>query len=236
MSLDSTTAAIVELAWARRLGLADNAFTAARDGGVDRVTRVLRSAREVTFVHLYGVGVLTGPEWALDAASGLDNETLAQHSAMLDLTRDNGGHGLGVSALCYSDVLLDIGSSEAAAVSLDRRHCLDVEKQCPPDDVNEAGLAGFAEQFALVTDAGTAIAGSGYSVWEGILADLGALVTPELRQQGLGTYIAAVAVEEAMASGLVPQWRARLDHTPSLTTAASLGFERAGTQTTVLLA
>ncbi|GAB3247461.1 GNAT family N-acetyltransferase [Arthrobacter pigmenti] len=236
MTLEPTTIAIIELAWARLLGLADDAFPNARKDGLERITRVDEDARTVTFVKLFDVGVLVGPQWAIDAAANIDDESLARHSTMLDLTHDHDGHGLGAAALYYSDVLLEIDPSEVAAVSRNPGHCAEVEGQCPPDDVNEVGLTSFDEQFALVTDSGQAIAGAGYNIWEGILAHLGSLVTPELRRQGLATYVTAVAVEEAMASGLVPQWRARLDNDASRATAAKLGFEQAGTQTTVLLA
>lgn len=235
MSLEPTTVAIIELAWARLLGLADDAFPNARRDGIERITRVDDDVRTVSFVKLFGQGVLVGPQWAVDAAEAMDDAELAQHSRMLDLTRDHAGHGLGAAALYFSDVLLEIDPSEVAIVSRDPQHCAQVEQQCPPDDVNEVGLTALAEQFALVTDQGAAIAGAGYDIWEGILAHLGALVTPELRQQGLATYVSAVAVEEAMASGLVPQWRAQLDNSASCATAAKLGFERGGTQTTVLL-
>ncbi|GAB3517772.1 GNAT family N-acetyltransferase [Arthrobacter monumenti] len=235
MSLEPTTVAIVELAWARLLGLADDAFPNARRDGLERITRVDDDAKSVTFVKLFDVGVLVGPQWAVDAAVEVDDDSLALHSTMLDLTHDHDGHGLGAAALYYSDVLLEIDPSEVAAVSREPKHSAEVEGQCPPDDVNEVGLTGLDEQFALVTGDGLAIAGSGYNIWEGIIAHLGTLVTPELRQQGLATYVTAVAVEEAMASGLVPQWRARLDNDASRATAAKLGFDQAGTQTTVLL-
>lgn len=235
MSLEPTTIAIIELAWARLLGLADDAFPNARRDGLDRITRIDDEANTVTFVKLFDVGVMVGPQWAIDAAADVDDESLTRHSTMLDLTHDYDGHGLGEAALYYSDVLLEIDPSEVAAVSREPQHCEQVEGQCPPDDVNEVGLTRLQEQFALVTDTGQAIAGSGYNVWEGIIAHLGTLVTPELRQQGLATYVTAVAVEEAMASGLVPQWRARLDNEASRATAAKLGFDQAGTQTTVLL-
>lgn len=40
MSLEPTTIAIIELAWARLLGLADDAFPNARRDGLDRITRI----------------------------------------------------------------------------------------------------------------------------------------------------------------------------------------------------
>mgnify|MGYP006199182849 FL=1 len=51
---------------------------------------------------------------------------------------------------------------------------------------------------------------------------------------GLGAYAAAIAMEEAFTEGLVPQWRAALGNTASQHLADTLGFELAGSQTTVL--
>ena len=236
MTLPSTTIAIIELAWARLLGLADDAFSNARRDGLERISRADDHASVVTFVKMSDVGVLAGPTWALDAAADIDDESLAMHSTLLNLTHDHTGHGLGAAALYYSDELLHLDPTDKAAISRDPEHCAAVESQCPPDDVDEVGLTRFDEQFALVSESGQAVAGAGYDIWEGILAHLGSLVTPERRRQGLATYVTTAAVEDAMASGLVPQWRARLDNEASRATAAKLGFEQVGTQTSVMLA
>jgi hypothetical protein len=53
MSLDPGSAAIIQLAWARRLGLDDGAFARALETG-ERITRVDDSARSVEFVRLFG--------------------------------------------------------------------------------------------------------------------------------------------------------------------------------------
>jgi RimJ/RimL family protein N-acetyltransferase len=87
----------------------------------------------------------------------------------------------------------------------------------------------------LLDDRATADAGSGYDEWEGILAQLGVLVPPALRRGGLGTLAGAMATNDALDSGLVPQWRCRPENAASLGLARRLGYEAVGTQTTVLL-
>ena len=52
----------------------------------------------------------------------------------------------------------------------------------------------------------------------------------------LGLLSAALATNEALDFGLVPQWRSRIENTASRRTAARLGFVEVGSQTTVLLA
>jgi RimJ/RimL family protein N-acetyltransferase len=87
----------------------------------------------------------------------------------------------------------------------------------------------------LLDDREATTAGSGYDEWEGILAHLGILVPPALRRTGLGTLAAAMATNDALDSGLVPQWRARVENAASRGLARRLGFEPVGTQTTVVL-
>jgi GNAT superfamily N-acetyltransferase len=77
----------------------------------------------------------------------------------------------------------------------------------------------------------TPLAGAGYDVWEGLVADVAAITVPELRRHGLGTYIAAVAVDEALSQGLVPQWRAGVSHRAAHLTADELGFVLCGSLT-----
>jgi hypothetical protein len=102
MTLAPGSAEIIQLAWARRLGLDDGAFAAAAG---NRLTRVDDAARSLQFVRLYGSSALVGPEWALDAAAGYSDEELAQHVTLLTVTRDHGGHGLGAAALFFADDL-----------------------------------------------------------------------------------------------------------------------------------
>nr|WP_241742910.1 GNAT family N-acetyltransferase [Arthrobacter bussei] len=61
------------------------------------------------------------------------------------------------------------------------------------------------------------------------------ITPPDERRKGYAQRIAAVAVAESMAAGLVPQWRARTDNTASQRTALRAGFAYAGTQTSVIL-
>ena len=237
MELDPGTVAIVQLAWSRLLGLDD---TALGDGGTDRLYRVDDDAVVLTFVTLFGREALRGPAWAVDAARGLSGPELRGHSTLLALSREHGGRGLGEAQLYFCDELPVIEGPEAV-VSTDGSEVRDLEQLCPPDDVGEAGLGALGHTFVLLEEDTASstprapLAGAGYEIWEGILAHLAVLTPPERRRQGHAQRIAAVAVEEAMAAGLVPQWRARTDNTASQRTARRAGFAFAGTQTSVAL-
>lgn len=196
-----------------------------------------------TFLRLYGASVLYGPHWLLEAASGVDDEVLALETTFIRLGASHRGRSLGEAALYYADAVPELGRSETLAVSYEVEHALQLERLCPADDVAEAGLSGLDATFALVPDDGAGtpqpdapgpVAGAGYEEWQGLIGQLGVLVRPDVRRLGLGAYAAGVAMEEAFTEGLIPQWRARMGHRASQHLADALGFELAGSQTTVL--
>lgn len=235
MTLEPGSAEIVQLAWDRRLGFDDGAFAGAAGR---RLTRANDAARSLQFVRLFGSSALVGPQWALDAAGGYTDEELAQHVTLLTITRGHGGHGLGAAALFFADDLPLQQPSEELTVSRGNPEAIELEALCPPDDVNEVGLADLEHRFTImhVEDGRrTPVACGAYTEWEGILAQLGVLVAPEWRRRGVGTLAASIAAHEALASGLTLQWRADVSNKGSLALARSLGFTAGGIQTSVLL-
>ncbi|XAS63413.1 GNAT family N-acetyltransferase [Micrococcaceae bacterium Sec5.8] len=235
MTLEPGSVAIIQLAWARRLGLDDDAFATAAG---ERIFHADDSARAVHFVRLFGNSALVGPQWVLDAAAGLPDGDLAQHGTLLTLTRDHGGHGLGASALFFADDLPLRQPSGELTVSQGSPEAVELEAFCPPDDVNEVSLSDLEHRFTIMhmEDARrTPVACGAYTEWEGILAQMGVLVAPQWRRRGLGSLAASVAAHEALASGLTLQWRAEVSNKGSLAVARSLGFTAGGIQTSVLL-
>jgi len=237
MSLDPGSAAIIQLAWARRLGLNDGAFARALETG-DRITRADDAAQSVEFVRLFGSSALVGPQWALDAAAGISDEEMAQHVTLLTITRQHGGHGQGAAALFFADDLPLLQPAEELTVSHGNPEAIELEGLCPPDDVNEVGLSDLENRYTIIHDdegQRVPVACGAYSEWEGILAHMGVLVAPDWRRRGLGSLAASVAAHEALASGLTLQWRTDVSNKGSLATARSLGFSTGGIQTSVLL-
>ena len=235
MTLAPGSAEIIQLAWARRLGLDDAAFASAAGR---RLTRADDSARWLQFVRLFGSSALVGPQWALDAAAGYSDEELAQHVTLLTITRAHGGHGLGAAALFFSDDLALQQPAEELTVSHGNPEAIELEAACPPDDVNEVGLSDLEHRFTVMhVEEGrrTPVACGAYTEWEGLLAQMGVLVAPEWRRRGLGSLAASIAAHEALAAGLTLQWRSDVSNKGSLAIARSLGFTAGGIQTSVLL-
>ena len=237
MTLDPGSAAIIQLAWARRLGLDDGAFSSALASG-ERIVRADESARTVEFVRLFGSSALVGPQWVIDAAADLPDEEMAQHVTLLTLTRQHGGHGMGAAALFFADDLPLRQPPEEMTVSHGNAEAIELEGRCPPDDVNEVGLSDLENRYTIVHELEgrrVPLACGAYSEWEGLLAHLGVLVDPCWRRRGLGSLAASIAAHEALAAGLTLQWRTDVSNTGSLALARKLGLSAGGIQTSVHL-
>jgi GNAT superfamily N-acetyltransferase len=237
MTLDPGSAAIIQLAWARRLGLDDGAFSSALTSG-ERIVRADESARTVEFVRLFGSSALVGPQWVIDAAADLPDEEMAQHVTLLTLTRQHGGHGMGAAALFFADDLPLRQPPEEMTVSHGNAEAIELEGRCPPDDVNEVGLSDLENRYTIVHELEgrrVPLACGAYSEWEGLLAHLGVLVDPGWRRRGLGSLAASIAAHEALAAGLTLQWRTDVSNTGSLALARKLGLSAGGIQTSVHL-
>lgn len=237
MTLDPGSAAIIQLAWARRLGLDDDAFAGAIASG-ERLVRADDSVQTVEFVRLFGSSALVGPQWVIDAAAGIPDQEMAQHVTLLTLTRDHGGHGLGAAALFFADDLPLKHPSEDLTVSHGNPEAIELEALCPPDDVNEVGLSDLENRYTIVHEVDgrrVPVACGAYTEWEGLLGHLGVLVDPAWRRRGLGSLAASIAAHEALAAGLTVQWRAEVSNTGSVALARKLGLSTGGIQTSVHL-
>ncbi|MEO9247579.1 GNAT family N-acetyltransferase [Citricoccus nitrophenolicus] len=246
MPVNAHTRQIIELAWSRILGLDDEALASAGGRRLEVATDAAAGDRPdeddqiATFVRLYGTSVLYGPRWLLDAARDVDDEVLALESTMIRLGTGHAARSLGEWVLYYADDVPDLDRSSTVAVSYEDADARELEAQCPADDVTEVGLSGLDSTFTLIPDDGAGtptgrpVAGAGYEEWQGLIGHVGVLVRPDVRRMGLGAYAGAIAMEEAFTEGLIPQWRAALGNTGAQRVAASLGFELAGSQTTML--
>ncbi|MCU1515689.1 MAG: acetyltransferase family protein [Pseudarthrobacter sp.] len=237
MTLDPGSAAIIQLAWARRLGLDDAAFATSLASG-ERIVRADEAAQTVEFVRLFGSSALVGPQWVIDAAAGIPDQEMAQHVTLLTLTRAHGGYGLGAAALFFADDLPLKQPSDDLTVSHGNPEAIELEGLCPPDDVNEVGLSDLENRYTIVHEEDgrrVPVACGAYSEWEGLLGHLGVLVDPAWRRRGLGSLAASIAAHEALAAGLTIQWRAEVSNTGSLALARKLGLSTGGIQTSVHL-
>lgn len=232
----TATELTVARAWTQLLKLEDGALADVTPG---RISRPDPRATTVSFVRLLSHGVIVGPQWAIDRAAERSDDELADLQVLQELTADHDSRPLGAATLSFADVRIDglpdaVTSDDDAAVAT-------LEGLCPPEDVEEVGLAGMPSRWVLLGSSPEAagerspVAAAGYAVWADVLAHLGVLTAPQQRRQGQGTVAAGLAVNAALAAGLLPQWRARPDNEASQQLAHRLGFQPLGSQTTVFI-
>jgi hypothetical protein len=230
--VESNTAAIIRLCWSRLLGLPDDSLDPARNP-----VRVVRAAseREAMVVRLWQTFVVVGPDWFQERTGDVDPSGLLDQSALLRCCEGHPARVVGEGVLAYTDRYATVPGLRDVPVADDPATAVELEKSCPPDDVSEVGLAEMSRLFVTLDERERPTAGAGYDEWQGILGHLGVLTAPEHRRAGRGTVAAALALNDALDVGLVPQWRARVDNRGSRRLARALGFAEVGMQTTVAL-
>lgn len=224
--LDPATLRKVLAYWAGVLRVAPSVLV---DRGVTLVSR--EDLECVVVVELGGAVVAVHPprlQWAV-ARGGA--EDLVDLAALQQVLAKHAPRPIGTATLSYGDAAslrLDASAVPAGADAL-----AEVVGACSAEDVDEAGVEGMPSLFAVPSGDGRTAAVAGYESWGGALAHVGVLVAPAYRGRGLALPAATEATRQALAAGLVPQWRCRLGNEPSERLRDRLGFVPLGRQLTV---
>ncbi len=247
--MDEASLDRVRDAWRQVLGAPD----AFRDAGTVVVARPARPAPGPRWVTVVTLGdarcVLIPADLAarLDAATGQapaggsspvagGDPIIAGRLAHPEEARALLGPGivvLGPAVLAYTTELAASSAPSAAepaepgAVDLDQ-----LGGACDPAEAAESALAAWTHWVHVIRERDVVVAAAGAQVWAGTLAQLGVLTRPDRRGRGLGATVASSVVRAGLATGLVAQWRARVELTASRRLAASLGFVELGVQVT----
>lgn len=233
---------VVLSAWARSLGL-DPATLHEANSDPSRNWRFEVPATQdlsdwdpqtATFVQLFNISLLYGPQWFLEAARPIDDEILGLESTMLDLGYDRGARSLGEEVVYYAE---DIPYYDDAQLNV-TSHSRDVrrlEALCPPDDVVALPLDGLDHYFTIAAfgEHATPIAGAGYDLFSETVGQLQVLVAGSQRGKGYGTFMLARVAEECMFDGLLPQWVTRVGDEIGEKMANDVGFLLSGYRTSV---
>ncbi|MFF3457028.1 GNAT family N-acetyltransferase [Streptomyces sp. NPDC002730] len=99
-------------------------------------------------------------------------------------------------------------------------------KSVPPEDAGESGMDEIASTAFVVRKGADVVAAAGFQAWPAATAHLCVLTAPGERGRGLARQVASAAVAQALADGLLPQWRAR--PMASRNVARALGFRELG--------
>lgn len=100
-------------------------------------------------------------------------------------------------------------------------------------DADECGLDEVVSPVFVLREGREVIAAAGYGPWLDAAAHMAVLTASGYRGRGLARLMASAAVADALANGLLPQWRARPE--PSRRVARALGFREYGAQISVQL-
>ena len=141
------------------------------------------------------------------ASREVDPDELATVAGLERLAAPHGGcDPLGVGILLFTDEHVDLPGLDDADLGDEAALVARLREACPPADVEESDLLSLDPAFVLVED-DLPVAAAGYTEWVGLLAHVGVVTAPDHRRRGRGMLAAAAATNDALASGLVPQWR-----------------------------
>ncbi|MFJ6417558.1 GNAT family N-acetyltransferase [Paeniglutamicibacter sp. NPDC091659] len=238
MNLEFGTRAIIALAWARDFGVDDSALQPDRTPVRLFVPAV--GTDMVQVLHLGDHQVVRAPEELLQLLRTAPDEHFMDDRALVSLLHGSGlapsVRSLGVDALTYVDAPFEIVESEHVSISGARADLARLLERSPHDDASTTTLQGCDQCFVLFSEThDEPVAAACYWAPGGLLADTTVLTYPAMRGYGLGKYAAALAVDDALSEGLIPQARIKDGQDAASALATSLGFELVGSLLSVRL-
>lgn len=240
--LSNTNQRIVLSAWAKSLHLDSKRLHRANEGDTASVRFEIAAEEEldewdphtVTFVQLFNISILYGPQWFLDAARDIDDDILALESTMLQLGYEAGARSLGEEVLYYAEDIpfYDDAQLNVTSQSRDARR---LEALTPPDDTIAMPLDALDHYFTIAPFGQDTqpIAGAGYDVFSETIGQLMVLVAASQRGKGYGTFMLARAAEECMFDGLLPQFVTPVGYEVGEKMANDVGFLLSGFRTSM---
>ncbi|MFI6731316.1 GNAT family N-acetyltransferase [Nonomuraea sp. NPDC050451] len=145
-------------------------------------------------------------------------------------------HVLGPATLAYldaGDFVAAPATAEVERLPADHPAIRALLASVPEEDADESGLEEIASAACAVREGGDVVAAAGFRPWLDTAAHVSVLTAPRCRGRGLARLAASAAVADALAIGLLPQWRARPEQ--SRRVARALGFREHGAQISIRL-
>ncbi|GAA2818635.1 GNAT family N-acetyltransferase [Nonomuraea rubra] len=181
-----------------------------------------------------GVVVLDGGVLCTVPSPELEETMLGLLRAGTDLAQVPAQEVLGPATLAYLDAAdflpthLAAGGTEVSGLPPGHAGVLALLASVPEHEARESGLDEAESTVYVVRDGPEVVAAAGYRTWLETAAHVCVLTAPGRRGRGLARAVASAAVADALAKGLLPQWRARF--APSRRVARALGFREYGRQ------
>ncbi len=105
---------------------------------------------------------------------------------------------------------------------------------CDPTEWEHGGSSIGDPASGIFVD-GRLVALAGYEIWGGKIAHISVISHPDFRGRGFGRGVVAHVAGQALASGLIPQYRTLESNRSSIRIAGSLGFHHYATSVAVRL-
>lgn len=173
--MDENTESILALAWARALGLGDEALAE------QNVYRSLITTDRVSVLQLLDRRVLRGPRWLIEQAGTVTNDDLGSASTMLGLLRRHSPRLLVDEQLWYVDDYPPSveDADEPLAITSDPAAFTELLDRSAPDARAAHADADSSAVFVSLDIRDEPTAAVGWRDWQGIVADLWFLGTPD---------------------------------------------------------
>lgn len=120
--------------------------------------RLVPEAETLSFVQVFGQGILSGPAWALKRAGNLRDDELRLLPVLMRLASDHGARPLGAAELSYTDTRVEHAD---LVMTQDEDAVEALEEACSPADVDEVGLSSMPHRWVLLDGSRGTGAGAG---------------------------------------------------------------------------
>jgi GNAT superfamily N-acetyltransferase len=195
--------------------------------GPEDWVKIVRIEETVT-VHVPDERVQSSMEVALRGLSPFDAVSLDVLGGRLPID-----DSLGPASLFYATTELPPSHDDSIEV-VDIGELTSLFAAAPPEDLDESGLTNVRLPVSGVRSPdGDVVAACGHMLWPFDIAHLSVLTHPDHRGRGLAQRVGAHAVERVASTGLIPQWRARVEASKAV--ARGIGLSELGTQLRILL-
>lgn len=185
----------------------------------------------VVVVRVDGFGIAAAPPRLLDLVRRSSPESLLDAAALAKLLP--AADPIGTADLPFAERNPERSPIRAAAA--DRIKTVSMREGVSPAEWDESGIEETQRRWTADGPAGRTAAIAGYARWRSELAQMAVLAHPQHRGAGCAYAAAAVATQEALGEGLIPQWRSRKGNEASRRLAQHLGFTQLGIQAAVAL-
>lgn len=228
MGLTSRTLWTLRRYWADRLGVPSGAFEESEvTVGLAEESGVQLFCRNDALVVGAPNALVESAKDQGEALETLDTDTVDEVHEWFTYF-DGIEQVLGPTFYGYSDreTFSSIESDARVLTSADNTAYQTFRSSIPDEEWEHGGMQFTPDETVGLFVDGKLVAIAGYDVWDGLLAHLAVVTHPDHRNQGYGKAVVSRATEQALADGLLPQYRTSDAWPWSVTLAQNLGFHR----------